>query len=78
MWGERVAGQERFVGESDKDSLAPSIAGVMYRARPGSSKAPSNNPRSPKRHDVAMRMTMTASRETQFAVRGDGFGFRRR
>ena len=65
-------------GESDKDPCAPSIAAVMYRARPGSSKAPPNNPRSTKRYDVAVRMTMTGSREAQFAVIGDGFDVGRR
>ena len=76
--GERVAGQERLDGESGKDPCAPSIATVMYRARPGSSKTPSNNPSSPKRYDIAVSMTMTGSREAQFAVMRDGFGFGRR
>ena len=76
--GERVAGQERLDGESGKDPCAPSIAAVMYRARPGLSKTPSNNPRSPKRYDIAVRMTMTGSRQAQFAVMRDGSGFGRR
>ena len=50
-----------------------STAAVIYRARSGSSKAPPNNPSRAERYDITLRMTLTASRQAQFAVIGDGF-----